>query len=62
FSDLAAQTVKLPDVDFKPGYTYNFIAHLTADNVLGDGEKLYPITFTVTESPRWDSTITIDTP
>lgn len=62
FSDMATQTVKLPEVDFKPGYTYNFIAHLTADNVLGDGEKLYPITFTVTESPRWDSTITIDTP
>lgn len=62
FSDLATQTVKLPDIDFKPGYTYNFIAHLTPENVMGDGEKLYPIIFTVTESPRWDNTITIETP
>lgn len=62
FSDLATQTVKLPDVDFKPGYTYNFIAHLTADNIMGDGDKLYPIIFTVTETPQWDNTITIDIP
>ncbi len=60
FSELHTLTAEMPEVDFKPGYTYEFIARLTPGNVLGDGGKLSPIIFTVHESYMWDSNIDTD--
>lgn len=49
-------SVKLPPINYEMGKSYNFIAHLTPANVLGnDGDELSGITFDVEEQWRWDA-------
>lgn len=51
-----SHSVTLPPVDYEMGKSYNFIAHLTPANVLGnDGGGLSGITFDVEEQWRWDA-------
>ena len=40
-------TVTMPEVAMQPGFSYNFVAKINADNINPD-EKLYPIEFDVT--------------
>ena len=37
----------MPEVAMQPGFSYNFVAKINADNINPD-EKLYPIEFDVT--------------
>lgn len=51
-----SHSVILPAINYEMGKSYNFIAHLTPSNVLGDsGEELSGITFDVEEQWRWDA-------
>lgn len=48
-------TVPFPTVTLQRGRAYNLICHLTNTNVDGEGDKLQPISFTVTEwGWMWD--------
>lgn len=51
-----SHSVTLPAINYEMGKSYNFIAHLTPSNVLGDGGgELSGITFDVEEQWRWDA-------
>lgn len=50
---------KLPSVEFKNGYSYNFVADLNPENIDHD-QDLYPILFSVTEVDAWTETADTD--
>ena len=59
FSPVKTFTVDFPEIDLKPGHSYNLIAHLNRDNVDGPEEELTPISFEI-EDRSWRYGYTID--
>lgn len=55
--------VPFPKINPEAGRSYNLVCHLTPDNVLGDSEKLVPISFTVhDETWRWHEDFNVEVP